>query len=321
MEESKIFQWARRNRIVAGVILIVFGILVLGAIPMVFGLFGTQESYYSDPYVGTMDSGPQAISQDSMYPSLGFEDAGFFDYGLTQKESRTTSTQLDVREGSVGVKSEDAENDFEVLKTILEEQDGYVETSRKNETNTLLLITAQVRLPSENFEEFVAKVQAIYEIEDFQLTNYKMDIQRQIDEMEIIKKALEDYDLIREETLKLENGEERINLLSRITNEMQYLARQQRELERDLGGKQEQSDLATINFTFSQKLRAEIWPEDLGNLFFDRINWAVDSIATTAISLIANSFVLLIKVLEYMVYAVIIFLPVRFVWKRLKKIQ
>ena len=148
-----------------------------------------------------------------------------------------------------------------------------------------------------------------------------MEIQRQIDEMEIITKALEDYDMIRQETLKLENGEERINLLSRITNEMQFLARQQRELERDLGGKQEQSDLATINFTFRQKLRAEIWPEDLGNLFFDRINWAVDSIATTAVSLVANSFVLLIKVIEYMVYVVVIFVPVRFVWKRLRKIQ
>ena len=148
-----------------------------------------------------------------------------------------------------------------------------------------------------------------------------MDVQRQIDEMEIISRALEDYDFLREEALKMENGEERIQLLSQITTEMRNLARQQRELERDLGSKQEQSDLATVNFVFNETLRADLWPDDLGNYFHDRIHWAIESIVTTFLSFVANSFVLLVKVIEYIVYAVVIFLPVSFAWKLVKKVK
>ena len=88
-------------------------------------------------------------------------------------------------------------------------------------------------------------------------------------------------------------------------------------MERELGGKQEKSDLATINFTFTQTLRAELWPDDLDNLFFDRINWGIETIATTAISLIANVFVLFIRVVEYILYAVIVIVPVSFAWRKI----
>ncbi len=317
MEKNKVLEWVKSNKIVTAVILLLSLIVlfVVGGVIMSY-----RDSYYG--YGGGFSPEPVGSSRAPMALDGGYfdtyESSSFSDY---KSEPVTTSTYLDIKEGSVDVKSEDAEGEFEVLKTMVEEQGGYVETSSKSESNVLLFLNAQVRIPVGNFEEFIRKVQEEFEVENFQLSNYRMDVQRQLDELDIIARALEDYDVLREETLKMENGEERIRLLSQITTEMRNLARQQRELERDLGSKQEQSDLATVNFMFSETLRADLWPDDLGNYFHDRIHWAIESIVTTSLDFIANSFVLFVKVIEYIVYAVVIILPVRFAWNLAKKTQ
>ncbi len=320
MEESKILQWTRKHKFATGLILIFAGLLILSFLPGLLGLvqYGGKQSYdyHSGNYVG-VDS-PSPISSPSYFGSLEME---FFDDTWSRQNLSTTSTELEIREGSIEVKSENAENDFEILKEIVNQQEGYVETSRKSETNTLLSFNAQIKVPAENFDSFLDEVENVFKVEDFNLSNYKIDVQRQIDELYIIEQALEDYMFLREETLELERGEERIELLSRITQEMQNLARQQRNIERDLEGKEKQSDLATLNIVFKETLRPDLWPEDLGNYFYDRINWGIESIATTSLSLIANSFVLFVKVIEYIIYAVIVVVPVTFAWNTWSNIR
>ncbi len=308
--------WIKANKLATAIIAVLsfFVFVVLFSWVIGYNDDGYYENYPEEASFYEYDSYP---AYDSYMPSLAPLEFG----GTREKTVSSGGVQLEIKEGNVEVKSEDAENDFEILKNIVSEKGGYVETSKKNESNVLLEITAQVRMPAEDFEDFVKEVEASFEVEDFELSNYKMDIQRELDEVDIIKRALEDLDFLREETLKLENGEERINLLSRITTEMQFLASQQRDFERNLGGKELQSDLATVTFVFRQTLRADLWPEDLGNLFHDRINWALDSIATILISVVANSFVLLFKIVEYILYVGVIALPVSLVWKLVVKIK
>lgn len=308
MSEKNISTWIKQNKVLTGVICILAGLLILYIIPIQPFLGTTTKSPVYDPFVG--DS---VESIDS--PSFELD---VLDYS---RETTTTSTQLDVREGRMEVKTQEAENDFEILKNIAEQKNGHIETSSKNETNILLTINAKVRIPSENFDEFVGNIEKNFEVEDFQLSNYKIEVQQQIDELDIIEQAIRDYNFLREETLKLEDGEERINLLSSITREMQYLAQQQRDLERRLGSQEEKSELSTINIVFKEKLTPNLWPEDLGHTFLDRINWGIEEIATTFVSLLANSFVLLVKVVEYIIYATIIILPISFAWKLFKNLK
>jgi hypothetical protein len=333
MEKSKMIEWIKQHKFLSfaiscTVLIILFlianflnnnyGYLLpyrMGASSSFDAMPMSSSSYGFGKNLGVMPGsstsyggGSYTVRYDDSYENYPVESTGL-DYSAGQK--------IEIKQGYVGVKSEDAKTDMEILKEMVGKENGHIENSSKSESNTFLSVSATVRIPTENFDSFVKEIEANFELESFELSDYRVDIQREIDEMEIIKQSLEDYDFLREETLKMKDGEERINLLSRITREMQSLAQRQLALERELGGKQEKSDLATINFTFTQTLRAELWPDDLDNLFFDRINWGIETIATTAISLIANVFVLFIRVVEYILYAVIVIVPVSFAWRKI----
>lgn len=312
MENIKILDWIKSNKILVLVAVFLFVFLFLNIV-FLFNRYG-YDDYYESYEIDSFE--PIGSQRDS----FSAPDLEFFDY--SRKDAIDSfSTKLDVKEGMLDIKSEDAESDLEVLKTLVSQEDGYIETSSRSESNILLLINAQVRVPIDNFDNFVEKSEQMFDVRDFNLSNYKLEVQQHIDELDIIQQALRDYDFLREETLKLKDGEERINLLASITTQMQNLARQQRELERTLVGREEQSDLATINVVFSQTLRPDLWPEDLGDVFYDRISWGLEEVGTIFASLLANSFVLIIKVLEYIVYAVIIIIPIRFVWNLFKRLN
>ena len=324
MSQNKILEWAKTHKTATAVFLffIFIILIILASLAINLSQIITKKSGY--------DYYPSETMEYSVSEPLGYEPSPFFDKGFLglgdyseeiARDSMLGSGQLEIREGRINVKSEDAEKDFEVLKNIVDEKNGYIEESKKIERNTFLIINAKTRMPIEEFESFIEKIKETFEVEDFELKNYRIDIQRQTDEISIIKQAIEDYNSIREETLNMKPGEERIKLLSMITNEMQYLARQLSQLERSLGGKEEQADLATVNFTFSQTLKAKLWPEELSNRFRDRINWALDSIITTFMFLIANVLVLFVKIIEYIIYIIVIAVPIIFAWKLIKKLK
>jgi len=309
MDINNILDWVKRHKFATFLIilLLLFVFTIFRPFPTI-----TPERSYEETY----DS-----YEFGMGAPLGGERPFSFDLHLFDQEiSRDTydtesvSHELEIREARLKVESDDAEDDFEVLQDITRERDGYIETSKKTETSTRLIYTATVRVPVEYFEDFIEDSESAFEIEDFEVNNYRIDVQRQIDEIDVLNRAIQDYESLRDETLELESGEERINLLARLTSEMQSIARQRMALERDLGGKEKKADLATINFTFEETLRAELWPDDLGDLFHERIHEAIDDIALAGVSVLTNSLVLLVKVIEYIVYAIVIVVPVRFAW-------
>ncbi len=328
MTQKKIWDWIKTNKILTSILvfislILLFFLFTLGS-QFYYGYGGGflssgHDEYYYD-YIG--DSFPSPIAK-SLSPSA---DGGFgkFDSRSSMPSSSLMqeTTEFEIREGRVTVKSQDAEGDLETLTELTDKKDGYIESSSKRDMRTSLVISAQARIPADRFEEYISDIKELFEIESFELFDYRVDVQRQIDELEVVVLAMEDYNNLRKETLKVESGEDRIKILSSIVSEMQNLARRQRELERELGGTQKQSELSTVSFTFVEDIKVKLWPENLGNRFRERINWATDNVITTIMFLLANVVVLFVKVVEYIIYLFVIVLPIMFVWglgKRIRK--
>lgn len=327
MTQNRIWEWVRANKILTAIlaffsVIVLFFLFALGSsIYYSYGgsfLSSDYGGYYQESYDYGISS-PLMSAPISSSSGLG---------GFTSRSSSPAlpsftekSTELEIREGRVSVKSKKAEDDLEKLTEITIARDGYIESSSKRDTRTSLIISAQARIPSERFEDYINIIKDEFEVESFELFDYRIDVQRQIDELEVIMLAMDDYNRLREETIKTDSGEERVKILSSIVSEMQELARRQRELERDLGGSQKRSELATVSFTFVENVKVNLWPENLGNRFRDRINWAIDTVITTAMFLLANMVVLFVKVVEYIIYVLIIILPVMLTWKLLRRIK
>jgi hypothetical protein len=219
-------------------------------------------------------------------------------------------TDLTIHEGQATIKSDAAEQDASALREMAERHDGYIEEGAKRETTTRISVTSTVRVPVDNFDALVRDIMDRFDIEDHEIRNIRVGIQRELDEMEIIKRTFEEYGRIREEIQNLPIGEEKISLLMEITEQELELASRKKQYERQLGGKERQADLATLSITFNQKVKARIWPEDLGNEFRDRVHTGVEEISKAAMNTVVYSIVLLAWVAQFLVYAIIIVVPI-----------
>jgi hypothetical protein len=309
MDLKVAWEWVKKNKLMFG--LSVFAIVVISywAFNMLWSatMMNQRDMFVSE-------------SSEYYYPAMGDLREGYV-FERDSLKRTFDGSELEIRSGDVEVKSDDGEEDLEILKDLVEDREGYIERSSKYESNLVLRINAQVRIPVDEFDSFVGTLEDNFEIESFQLENYRVDIQPQLDELSVIKQTLKDFDEMRRETQELELTVDRIELLANITREMQFLAREQDRLERDLGGKAKQADFATLNIVFVEELdvELELWPDDLRNRLVDNLNSAMDSIFTILTSILTNSLVLLVKVVEYIVYITVFLIPVVLVWNLIKK--
>ena len=325
MTQKKIWDWVRANKLLTALItffsLIILMFLLMVGSSLYYSMGGSfmspgYDSYYAMESYDSMAS-PMAISSPLSFPSKG---GGYYD-SYSDYSPATTSRELEVKQGRITAKSRDVEEDLALLQEMTLERDGYIESSSKAKSRTFITVYAQARVPIESFEEYIDAVKEKFDVESFEVSDYRIDVQRQLDELDVIMMAMEDYNKLREDALRVESGEERVRILSSIVSEMQDLARRKKELERDLGGSQRQSDLSTVNFSFREDVKIKLWPENLGDRLRERVNWAVDTVVTTVMFFLANAIVLFVRVLEYIAYILIIALPVIFTWKAAQKIK
>jgi len=259
-----------------------------------------------------------------MSPLLGAPTADFY-FGeapsVAERALSDAPAELEVKEGRAKIKSENADGDAELLRLLTADYEGYLEQSRKTETLRLVRIVSTVRVPVGNFEEFLEDLRRKFDVRTYETGDFRITVQHQFDELDVLSRSLQEYDEIREEIRQLRVGEERIKLLMRITNEETELIRRQQAIERELAAQQKQADMATLEVTLEQSLRPKLWPEDLGSRFFERLNWMVDSIVTAFIGILTNSLVVLIRVIEFIIYAIIIIVPLVIVWRLSRRIH
>src|SRR4030042_2011643 len=71
--------------------------------------------------------------------------------------------EIEVKEGSMKIESERAEEDFAEIKSMVENYQGYVERSSKSITNLYVQLNLTLRVPSESFADLVDKLKEKFE--------------------------------------------------------------------------------------------------------------------------------------------------------------
>lgn len=315
-----------------GIIVFIFISLFLLRIPFVSSPAPTYSPGYSpdgylySPAAGTGGGGVR-VSSPLGGESLGLLDR-IFDTGTGDAPERTAekafedSAELQIREGNFKVKSGDAQDDMETLKNAVHDFNGYVEQSRKSETNLFIRITATVRVPVNDFEEFLQIFHDRFEVESFEIRDFRINVQRQLDELEIIARAHQELQNLRQEVAALPADSRRIDLLMNITNKELDLSRREAQFQRDLVSSQRRADMATFVVVFDQTVKAKVWPENLANRFRDSLRRSLDNVANAVIGTGTDGLALLARVVQLIVYAFIIVLPVWgtiLIVKRLRK--
>lgn len=223
--------------------------------------------------------------------------------------------EVEIKEGSMKIESEDAESDSKEIKSIVENYGGYIERSTKRVTNLFIIVNATLRVPPERFLDLVKELKDKFKIDSYDVKNYRISIEREMDELEILRKSLGDYEEIREKVKAMKISEEKIELLMKVTDKELSLKQKEKEYQREISAKEKQGQFATLNVSVEQKRVAKIWPENVLNRFKDRLRIAFDNSVDILRDIIGGGIELFFKIIQAIVYLAIIAIPLAIAWR------
>jgi len=214
--------------------------------------------------------------------------------------------EIQVKEGSVEIKSKDAEADFAEIRSIVENYQGYIERSSKSSTNLHTWINLTLRVPSEKLLDLVEELKRKFEVKSYNIRNYRISIERELDEFEILKTSLSDYEKIREEIREMAVGKDKIELLMRLTEKELELKRKERNYQREISFQERRGEYATLQVGIKQKKSPKILPENVLDQFKDRIRTALENVVTILKDLVGGSIELFFRAIQIGVYLFIL---------------
>jgi len=249
-----------------------------------------------------------SLDKTSRYPMTEYAMPG--DYRMVSDYEAsfdtTTKNELEVRQGSMEIKSKNAENDFNLIKESIEKNNGYIEDKRKNESDSYITVSLTSRIPVDKFDELSQEIQDSFDVRNYWAQDYRLNVQYQVDEITIIKKALDNYNQLRQNALSFRTDKDQIMILADLTEKELNLVSRQKMFQRDLAEMQKLAEMATLTITIEEKVPVKIWPEEIGLRFRENLQQAAESITLILTSVVFNAFVLIVKILEYLIYLAII---------------
>jgi len=304
---KKIKEWIKTHKIAFGVILV--GIIIVGLI--FYGIFGV---FWKAKRISTYQVSKESLLQEAPSPYL---EKGFKFW----KEERGGGGEIEIKEGSVEIESKDAEADAAKIRVLVEENyQGYIERSRKTSTNLYTWINLTLKVPSNKLLDLVEELKRSFKVKSYHIRNYRISIERELDELEILKRTLSDYEEIREEIKKMPAGRDKIELLMKLTDKELEIKRKERSYQREISYEERRGMYATLEVSLKQKKSPKIWPENVLAQFKDRIRKALENVVEILKDLIGGSIELFFKVIQIAIYLLIIALVAGFFFKIGKKL-
>lgn len=217
-----------------------------------------------------------------------------------------SAEEIEIKEGLMKIKSKKAEEDFNEIKSITENYQGYVERNTKLITNLYIQLDLVLRVPSENFSDLVERLKEKFELESYNVKNYRVPIGRELDEIQILNESLSDYEEIREEIKEMVVGRDKIELLMQLTDKELILKEKERNYQNIVSSKERQGEYATLNVNLSQRKSPTVWPENVLDQFKDRLRTAIDNTVKILKELIGGSIEIFFRAIQIAVYILII---------------
>lgn len=305
---NKLLNWTRRHKIIATVGGVVIFILLIAVI-MSFSWTSQQLGTGFSPAGVANDMAYQRSAGEAVSPTA--EDGASADADIPGVE---------ITEGRLTVDSESAVDDEETVRSVTESYGGYIEEGNQSESPTRLQIRLTTRVPSADFADYLQELRDQLEVDDYNIRNYRIEIEEQTTELDIIRGTHTMYEEMKEELQAMPVDAERINLTMDITERQLDLKERENRLAQRVDRVTRRGDMATLHVTLKERLSAEVWPEDLGNDFRDQLREAIDEVVQVAIAIVTTSLVVFMTAIQWAVYLLITLLVLWFVFRLLRRL-
>lgn len=242
---------------------------------------------------------------------IALEKAEYPDYSgvtknVTSPAGSDSGYEIEVKEGSMAIESKNAEEDFNKIESSVKNYQGYVERSNKSITNLYVQLNLTLRVPSESFATLVEELKKGFDVESYNINNYRIPIGREMDELQILNQSLSDYEKIRYEINGMAVGKDKIDLLMQLTDKQLSLKEREKTYQRIVSSKERQGEYSTLNIGLKEKKSPTVWPENVSDQFKDRLRYAIENTLDILKDLIGGSIEIFFRAIQIAVYIIIV---------------
>lgn len=216
---------------------------------------------------------------------------------------------VEVQEADFQLDSKDADQDASQIRSLAESHDGYIQQSRRHDADIYRRVYLTVRVPDSEFETFTDTIKEDYDVESHNVRNYRLSTQRELDELALINRTLQDYEEMRERIQDMNTSQKKIELLMSLTEKELDLKERQKEFERQLSDKQKLGNEAVVQIELREQKDIEFLPDDLGNRFMDNVRDMINAVVDVVLSTVTGSIVLFFKALQAIIYLAVVAVP------------
>ena len=264
----------------------------------------------SDSFMGTLESSRQA-DYDSP------------DVSTPQGPSPSPEIEIPgikIIEANAHIKTDDIQNEEEQIRDTPELYKGYIQDNRLTESLRQIRVSMTVRVPSESFDSFFEDIREQSEIENFSVSDYRIDVKRRETELGTVRQTIKYYDEMIEETRGMYMNNERINLIKTLTDQKMQLVRQENNLTNSLEESMRLSNYSTVRLTLTQSITPKIWPEDVSENFLEKLQLSVKKSVDTATSILGNMILALTTVIGYILLMITIIIPIWITFRLIRRL-
>ena len=328
---GKLKGWMSRHKPATVILVIVLVVLIaltaLGVMSWMSTTLSTRDTAEMKP-LSYDDAAPEeaAISPSGPREVVERDVAMETDRPLDADEGVDTEDipGVEIKEAGLRAESEQAASDEELVRDITERYNGYIEKSDKSEDERRIRISMIARVPSGSFEEFLLELREELELEEYNISDYRIETEARESELEIIREMQEALQEIRQETREMEIGEERIRLLEDIVERQKRYRQQEENILQQLDKVRYRGKMATVNVVITEDIKASIWPEDLGESFRREVKSMVEEVVSIGINILTSTLVILLSVIQFLIYVLVVIIPiwivVRLLWRAFNKL-
>lgn len=291
----------RKWEILGVIVVAVLGLVVVSFVTV---FTGTTLGGVSDGAAAPYTTDARSASLDVAFDRFTSQRA------LAEHEDKIgAGSFVEVQEARFDIESKDASRDADAVGSLAETHGGYVESSRKRESSLYRTIDLTVRVPDAEFDAFTDSIRAEYEVDSFNVQNYRLSTERDIDELTILNRTMAEYEEMRERIQGMNDSKEKIQLLMELTEKELRVQERIRHYEQELADKRKQGDESTIHVELRERKNVDVWPENLGNRFMNNVKNMLNSVTNIALGTVTQAVVLFFMAVQAIIFLVVVAIP------------
>jgi hypothetical protein len=264
--------------------------------------------------VESLEPFPSFAPQSFAPPSLSLPQFKISPLSKQAVEQPSITTEHKIKEGSIRIKSQNADQDYEKIKSSLSSYEGNLDNYEKFEDDYRIVVSFNVKIPQDSFDKFVDYLNKNFKIIESNVRFYVVSLKKTYDELEILKKTFNNLTVYEERLTTSYPNRENIELLMTINDRKMDILRTMKSFEREIEETTTAENFNKLSIRLEQNKKIKILDEEWGNKLRSELKSMIQNTLDGLLAFL-NIIPFILNIILYSLYGVIIVIALSLLYK------